>query len=392
MARAGARRSRTPCANTADSAGRWYNPRMPRQPSLTLRLPRPGGLLASPGRNIAGGLLYMTAVMAIATLSYVAAGWSLGDALYMVVITVYTVGFDEVHPIDTPLLRTITICNVVLGCTGMIFLTGALVQFITLNQLNDFLGIKRMNNAVGRLSGHVIVCGFGRIGAQLAQALNTSGTDFVVLERDPGRVEAARALGYLSLQVDATEEAALETAGLLRAKTLATVLPNDAANVFITLSARSLNPAVEIIARGEAPSTESKLLQAGANKVVLPAHIGAERIAEIILHQDLAGLVPGSDPMIRFRSGLAAVGLDMDMVIAAQGSPADGQTVAWVEQQAGGAFFVVQVKQRQGDILTQPKPTHRVQAGDALWLVGRLPAEPKLFQPPPPRPPAALSP
>ena len=99
---------------------------------------------------------------ALATLGYWLAGWPLGDAFYMVIVTVYTVGYGEVHPVDTPLLRGITIGTIVLGCTGMIFLTGALVQFITLNQLNQIFGLRRMNTQIDKLDRHVIVCGFGR--------------------------------------------------------------------------------------------------------------------------------------------------------------------------------------------------------------------------------------
>lgn len=113
------------------------------------RPPPPGALnslLASPLRNLLGGVIYMLLVMAVATAAYVAEGWSLGDAVYMVVLTVYTVGYDEVRPIDTPALREITIALIVFGCTGMIFLTGALIQFITLSQLQQVFRGKRVQN------------------------------------------------------------------------------------------------------------------------------------------------------------------------------------------------------------------------------------------------------
>src|SRR5271155_958693 len=106
----------------------------------------------------------MAVVMTAAVVAYIADGWSFGDALYMVIITVYTVGYDEVRPIDTVLLRAISISTIVFGCTGVIFLTGAMVQFITLNQLNQILGLKRMSTQIDKLSDHVIICGFGRIG------------------------------------------------------------------------------------------------------------------------------------------------------------------------------------------------------------------------------------
>jgi voltage-gated potassium channel Kch len=328
-------------------------------------------LLGSPLRNLAFGVSYMLAVMVLATVAYVAAGWGIGDALYMVIITVYTVGYGETMPIDTPLLRAITISVIVLGCTGMIFLTGALVQFITLNQLNQVLGFKRMNTQIDRLRDHVIVCGFGRIGMMLAQELKAGGIPIVILEQADTAIALARDLGYLCIHADATDEEALQAAGVVHARTLATVLSNDAANVFITLSARSLNPKLEIIARGELPSTESKLLQAGANKVVLPAHIGAERIAELILYQETAALIRGSEKMKDFEKVLVSLGLDMDVVAAAPESPVIGKTIETVEQQANGAFFIVQLNRPGGEAMTRPEATTIIEPGDGLVILGR---------------------
>ncbi|WP_158809099.1 TrkA family potassium uptake protein, partial [Beijerinckia sp. L45] len=231
--------------------------------------------LSSPLRNLLAGMVFMLAVSAAATGAYIHAGWSVGDAIYMVVLTVYTVGYDEVNPINTPELRAITIALVITGCTGMIFLTGTLVQLITASQFQQLFGTRRMQKDIDGLTGHVIICGFGRIGLMLARELRAGQCDFVVLERGESRLAACRDLGYLSLQGDATDEDVLKLAGVSRARALATVLPDDAANVFITLSARGLNRELTIIARGEAPTTEKKLLQAGADRVVLPTRIGA---------------------------------------------------------------------------------------------------------------------
>ena len=139
------------------------------------------GVLDSPWRNLVLGGIYMAIVIMLATIAYVAVGWGLGDAFYMVIITVFTVGYGEVHPIDTTLLRTITIVTIVLGCTGIIYLTGALVQFFTLNHLDLILGIRRMTNQIEGLSDHVIICGFGRIGRQIAKGLQAGRAAFVVM-------------------------------------------------------------------------------------------------------------------------------------------------------------------------------------------------------------------
>ena len=327
-------------------------------------------LLASPARNLMLGVVYMAAVVIASIAAYVGQGWTLGDAVYMVMLTVYTVGYQEVRPIATPALREITITCMVMGCTGMIFLTGALVQFFTFSQLQQLFGSKRMKTQIDRLQRHVIICGFGRIGVMLAKELHSGGMPFVVLERSTPRFDQARELGYLSLQGDATDENALKAAGIVRARILATVLPDDAANVFITLSARSLNAELQIIARGEAPTTESKLLYAGANRVVLPTHIGAERIAEIILYPETARYT-GTEAMRGFEKEMRVFGLDLEVVVVAESSAADGQTIELIERQAEGAFYIVALNRHSGERVSQPGPAVRLEVGDGVVLIGR---------------------
>src|SRR5271169_3260214 len=178
-------------------------------------------LLGSPLRNLASIVAFLVSVTVIATGAYMAAGWSAGDAFYMVVVTIYTVGLREVHPIEGLYLRTITIGTMLLGCTGMILMTGALVQVFTASEIRNLLGANRVKSDIDRLTGHIIVCGFGRIGAMLARELKDGGAPFVIVERDEKRVEEARDQGFLVLAADATDEAALIAAGVERARALA---------------------------------------------------------------------------------------------------------------------------------------------------------------------------
>ena len=328
-------------------------------------------ILGSPGRNLIAIILFVLGVFAAGTLAYVGAGWDLEDAFYMVLLTVYTVGYEEVHPVNTPYLHFVTAGIMVLGCTGMILFSSALVQFLTASQLQKIFGVNRVQNLVDKMTNHTILVGFGRIGVQLAQELKTGGAPFVILDKDEKRMLEARNLGYLCLACDAADEGALRSAGINRAHTLATVLPNDAANVFITLSARALNPDIEIIARGEAPSTERKLFQAGADQVVLPTHIGAERIAEIILFPETSRFLRSSDNMKDMERSLRGLGLDMQVIIAPEGGKMTGLTIEEIETRAGGAFFIVQINHRQGDPITNPDRSAVVHAGDGLVVVGR---------------------
>ncbi len=328
-------------------------------------------LAGSPLRNLLSVVAFVLVVVALATAAYMHAGWSFGEAFYMVLLTVYTVGYGEVHPINTPYLHGVTIATMILGCTGMILVTGALVQTLTLYQIQQFLGSNRVKSDIDKLKDHVIVCGFGRIGVMLARDLAATEAAFVVLERSDRRFAEARELGYLCLQGDATDETVLIAAGIDRARVVATVLPDDAANVFITLSARSLNPALQIIARGEAPSTESKLIRAGADKVVLPTHIGAERIAEMILFPETARFIRGSERMRDFEKVLRDLGLEMEVVVVGENSAAAGSSIEELERRGKGAFFVVQVDHRDGETITRPGGETIVAAGQGLVVVCR---------------------
>jgi Trk K+ transport system NAD-binding subunit len=341
-------------------------------------------VLGSPIRNLLAVLTFMLFVVVAATLGYRAAGWSWTDATYMVTLTIYTVGYGEVRPIDTPYLHAVTMATMVLGCTGTILLTGILVQVFTAVQLNQLLGKNRMKNQIDHLEGHVIICGYGRIGVMLAKDLADAGRGVIVVERDAAKRADAESAGLLTVAGDATEEAVLQMAGIDRARTLATVLPDDSANVFITLTARSLHDSIEIIARGEAPTTERKLLHAGANRVVLPTHIGAERIAEMILFPETADFVRQNDTIRDLKRGMGEFGLEIEVVKVVADSALTDMSVIDAERAAGGAFFIVQIDKEDGSTTLHPSPDVMVEANDTLVLVvraGRVAAGTKFSTP-----------
>lgn len=333
-------------------------------PASHRRAARLAQALSSPVQNLLGGIVFVGIVMAVSTVGYMMNGWSLGDAVYMVILTVYTVGYDEVRPIDTTPLRFVTGGLIVFGCTGMIFVTGALIQFITATQFTELLDHRRTRMRIEELRQHIIICGYGRIGSMLARELAAASRPFVVLERSETRSQEAHADGHLCLTAEATDESALLRAGVQRASAVVTVLPEDAANVFITLSARSLNPTLTIIARGEAPSTERKLIQAGADRVVLPAHIGAERMADYLLYPELGEAALGG-------TALRRLGLVCEVIVVEAGSPWEGQAVEAIEQQADETFVIVEIERRPDGRRERVARTTRVLAGDGVMVVGR---------------------
>jgi voltage-gated potassium channel len=327
--------------------------------------------LLHPSRNLFRGTAFMAIVWVATTIGYMRAGWNFQDSVYMVTLTVFTVGYGEVRPIDTPYLHLLTMATMAFGCTGMIFLSGALVQFMTLSPLQQLIGGRRMQAEVDKLDNHIIVCGYGRIGIELAKALKDGRVPYVVVEQSEQRVRQAREAGHACLQGDATTESTLLDAGIGRARALASVLPNDAANVFITLSARNLNAQIQIIARGDAVSTERKLIHAGADKVVLPTHIGAERIAEILLFPETSRFIHESEKMRELEKQLRNLGLVIEVVVAPEGGALTGLTIEDIEARTNSAFFVIQINRRDGDAITGPGKTTRIESGDGVVVVGR---------------------
>ena len=213
-----------------------------------------------------------------------------------------------------------------------------------------------MNAQIDKLNRHVIVCGFGRIGVALAAELRAGGAVSCILERDERHAAPGSASGLFVCARRRDRRGGVARAGVLRARTLATVLPNDAANVFITLRARGLNETLEIIARGELPSRpRTMLLQAGANNVILPTHIGAERIAEMIFVQGNRAVPAGSPYVKDFETALHQIGLELEMIEAAPDSKLVGKTIESIEQQAGGGILIVQVHRRGGGAITNPE-------------------------------------
>lgn len=324
-----------------------------------------------PTRNLVYGLCFMATVMVVGVIGYLLAGWDLSDAVYMVVITIFTVGYGEVRPIQEEGLRGLTMGLIVLGCISVIFVSGALVQFLLEGQIRRALGDRRMSAELKKLNNHTIICGYGRIGRMVAADLKSGQRPFVIVDKDARRLEMAREAGYLTLEGEATEESVLLEAGVTRASVLATVLPSDAMNVFITLSARDLHPELTIIARGEDPSTERKLTQAGADRVVLPAHIGAERITHLILFPEAAELIDDAEKSHHLKEELGDLGLEMEEAVIPKYSPFAGRSVGDLESIHSGSVIVVALHRKAGGTELRPTRDSILQAGDGVVAVSR---------------------
>ena len=236
----------------------------------------------TPIRKILAGLGVCLVTCALSVISYHQAGWEWVDSVYMVIITIFGVGYGEVHPIDQDMLKIQTMALIVIGGFSGLYSIGGFLQLVTEGEIKRAFGEHHMTRGIRKLRQHTIICGYGRVGQMLSKELLQQKQAFVIVDTCTERLRQAEAAGAYIVEGDAISDEVLMEAGIEHAKYLACVLPNDASNVFITLSARELAPEVEIIARAESPSTESKLRRSGANHVVMPAAIGAVRMAQIL--------------------------------------------------------------------------------------------------------------
>lgn len=315
-------------------------------------------------RKIVVGGAFFGIICLIAVVVYILAGWSLLDAIYMVIITIFGVGYGEVQPLESPGLKVFTIGLIVFGCSSLIYVTGGFLQMITEGEINRALGKRRNQKELTQLLGHTIICGYGRVGRVLADELERSGLSIVVVEAGKERAAEAEEKGFLTVLGNATEEATLEAAGALRARTLATVLPDDALNVFITLTAHELNPELEIIARAESPSTERKLLRSGASKVVVPAALGAAHISQLMTLPSAEALFEEDANVLGER--LAAIGLNMNHFRIDEDSPFAGRSIRDIAQEARGGLVAVAVLSSGGEMERQPDGARHLAPGETL--------------------------
>ncbi|MBU3027298.1 potassium channel protein [Zobellia galactanivorans] len=207
------------------------------------------------------------------------------DALYMTIITVTTVGFSEVGPMDTQ-EKIFTVVLIVLSVFIFAFAISVITEYILSRSSLQELKRKKVKNKIDSLSGHVIVCGFGRNGMQAVERLRAYEKPFVVIEKDREVIEKYEE-ELLFVEGDANEDEILLAAGLDRAQHLITALPDDAANLFVVLSARQLNKDLFIVTRASLVTSQKKLLLAGADKVIMPDKIGGDHMASLIVMPDL---------------------------------------------------------------------------------------------------------
>ncbi|UUO06080.1 potassium channel protein [Blastopirellula sp. J2-11] len=326
--------------------------------------------LSAPIRKMVTGAVLFVLICVVAVVGYVSAGWELADSIYMVIITIFGVGYGEVQPVESIPLRALTIVVIIAGYGAVIYTVGGFMQMVVDGELQKALRSRRMTKDIEKLSGHTILCGVGRMGSILARELHAEGKPFVVIDADDARLQAADAMGYLIIKGDATEEFVLEQAGIRQASVLATVLSADATNVFVAVTAREMNPDLMIIARAENPRTEKKLIGCGANKVVLPTAIGAKKLAQMIIRPSAENMLEQLTHRSDMNEELGRIGLQFDELQVAEGSTLVNKQLGDIELRSNHGFLIVGIRRLDGSTMLNPPANTLLAAGDIVIVLG----------------------
>jgi voltage-gated potassium channel len=318
--------------------------------------------LVEPERRLLVAALLLPALLVLGVAGYMLIeGWSFLDALYMTVTTVTTVGFREVKPLSDG-GRIFTIFLILFGVGVAFYILTTLVATVVEGDLGLALGVRRMKGRIEALSDHYILCGFGRVGEEIAREFSDRKIPFVIVESVPDSLERARKKGLLIVEGDAATDATLLEAGVQRARCLLAASDSDAGNTYIVLAAKALNPNLFVVARAGQPISEERVQRAGADRVISPYSISGRRMALSALQPLVLDFI---DTLAAGRHGeqiLAEIAVTEESGLA-------GLTIDGCFINCPGAT-VLALQKPSGPIQVGPRPNTVLEVGDRLMVLG----------------------
>lgn len=283
--------------------------------------------------------------------------------MYLTVITVFTVGYGDIVPIH-PSGRVFTVFLVISSVSFVMYTFSKITETMIEGELRGLYKRRKMNKQISRLKDHYIVCGFGRIGKEICKILQEHHRSFLVIEKDEEESKSLEELQYMRLEGDAADDDVLQSAGIDRAKGLVSVVASDADNLYITLTARGLNPNLYIMARSSgSPGVQTKLKRAGASKVISPYSIGARRMAHLIVRPTVSDFID-----LTMRAG--ELDLTMEELKVSPASHLNGKNLIESEIRKKYDVIVVAIKRQDGVMLFNPRSETVIMAGDILIVLG----------------------
>ena len=302
----------------------------------------------------------------IGVLGYKAiAGYGWVDALYMTVITVTTVGFGEVNPL-TPEAKIFTVILILCSVVIVGYAISVITEYIISRSAYDAIKHKKVQKQIDKLSGHIIVCGYGRNGKQAVEKLRAYNKSFVIIDKEEDVIERYEDATTLFVKGNANEDEILLNAGVERASTLISALPDDADNLFVVLSARQLNQKLKIISRAEYETSQKKLKLAGADNVIMPNRIGGDHMASLVVVPDL----------IEFLDNLSVVGEEDSINVEEIGFEKfcpDGREVSIkdIDLRYKTGCTIIGYKSPDGKYTVNPSADFILKKGSKLVVIGR---------------------
>ena len=286
------------------------------------------------------------------------------DAFYMSVITITTVGYMELHPLSTA-GRVFNTFLLLFGVSIMFFAVGAITQTVIETQFNDVFQKRRARKMIDQLKDHYILCGFGRVGRGAAAELNRTGVPFIVVDNNPDRVERAMRAGMLAVLADVSRDENLTDVGIRRARGLIAALPTDAENVFLILSAKSLNMNLKVASRVSEEGSEAKMRHAGADAVFMPYSMTGYRLAQSILR-------PHVFEFLDITTTTSSMGLNIgiEQVEVAANSLQAGKTLRDLQLRRDLGVIVLAIRRAAGEMVFNPPAETDVEGGDCLIVMG----------------------
>ncbi len=288
---------------------------------------------------------------------------SVFDSIYMTAITISTVGFEETKPLSTA-GRTLTMFIIIFGITIAGYTLGNFIKMLVEGEISKGLGRKKVEKRITNLKNHYIVCGHGRIGKLISRELQRHNEKFIILEKDEKEALNLESANLPYLALDARDETSLLKAGIMRARGLVTAVMSDADNVFITLTAKMLNPDIFILARASDFNNEKKMLSAGANKVVSPYMIGGQRMAQVLVKPTVVDFID----LATMDHGL---GLMMEEMKISDKSVLSGKSLISSNLRKDFGVIIVLIKKHNGELKFNPHATEILESGDVLVMLGK---------------------
>jgi voltage-gated potassium channel len=289
-------------------------------------------------------------------------GWSLLDAVYMIVTTLLTIGFQEVHPLSAA-GRVFTMIIALAGVCTALYAGGQVVETIVEGEILGYRRKKKMEKQIKEMRDHYIVCGFGRTGHQIADEFDAAKIPFVVIDRKQDTAKELAPRGIPHIIGDVISDENLEQAGIQQAKGLISAVDSDVANVYVTLSARALNPGLYIVARASELDTEKKLLMAGANRVISPYYISGKRMAAWAIR-------PVTSDFLDMVMHGGSLEFTLSEVAVADDSSLLNKTLAEAEIRDKSGALVLAIRKQAGTFNLQPHAASRIERGDIFVVIG----------------------